>query len=107
MSQVIGYYSSYESFGAVDGPGLRLVYFLQGCPLRCKYCHNPETQVVNKEKPITVAEIIDHYEKSKEFYRQGGNNNFGGGEPLMQIDFIIVLFTELKKGEFIPVLTLR
>ncbi|AOX43747.1 pyruvate formate lyase activating enzyme [Spiroplasma sp. NBRC 100390] len=96
MSQVIGYYSSYESFGAVDGPGLRLVYFLQGCPLRCKYCHNPETQVVNKEKPITVAEIIDHYEKSKEFYRQGGIT-ISGGEPLMQIDFIIALFTELKK----------
>lgn len=105
MSEVVGYYSSYESFGAVDGPGLRLVYFLQGCPLRCKYCHNPETQAINKEKQITVSEIIDHYEKSKEFYLHGGIT-ISGGEPLLQIDFIIALFTELKKEGFILVLIL-
>ncbi|AHF57595.1 pyruvate formate-lyase-activating protein [Spiroplasma eriocheiris] len=95
MSKVTGYYSSFESFGAVDGPGLRLVYFLQGCPLRCKYCHNPETQEVNKEKPISVEEILDHYERTKEFYVHGGLT-MSGGEPLMQLDFIIELFTAAK-----------
>ncbi|AGM25247.1 pyruvate formate-lyase-activating protein [Spiroplasma chrysopicola] len=96
MQEKVGYYSSMESFGAVDGPGVRLVYFLQGCPLRCLYCHNPETQPVNKEKQISIAEILTKYENNKAFYEQGGIT-ISGGEPLMQIDFVIALFKECKK----------
>ncbi|WP_146637319.1 4Fe-4S cluster-binding domain-containing protein [Spiroplasma clarkii] len=67
MEQPIGYYSSIETFGAVDGPGVRLVIFLQGCYLRCKYCHNPETLEFKRDKPITVDEVIRLYQKINHF----------------------------------------
>jgi len=96
MTQPIGYYSSIETFGAVDGPGVRLVIFLQGCPLRCKFCHNPETLEFKKEKPITVEEIIKLYQKNKSFYNNGGIT-LSGGEATAQIDFCIALFQRAKE----------
>ncbi|WP_338969412.1 pyruvate formate-lyase-activating protein [Spiroplasma endosymbiont of Labia minor] len=90
------YYNSIETFGAVDGPGIRLVIFLQGCFLRCKYCHNPETIAFTKEKQISVNEVIKLYEKNKNFYESGGIT-LSGGEPTAQIEFCISLFKKCKE----------
>lgn len=96
-----GFIHSTESFGTVDGPGIRFVIFMQGCPLRCKYCHNPDTwQIASKDALQgstlrTVKELLDDYEGYKEFMHDGGIT-VTGGEPLMQIDFVTDLFTECK-----------
>ncbi len=87
---------SVESFGTVDGPGTRLVVFFQGCPLRCKFCHNPDTWEFGKGQDMTVGEILELYEKNKSFYKRGGIT-VSGGEPLGQLGFLIELFTEAKK----------
>lgn len=83
---------SIESFGTVDGPGIRLVVFLQGCPMRCLYCHNPDTwnPVGGTEMPVT--QIMAQYEKNRPFYRNGGIT-VTGGEPLMQIQAVTELFS--------------
>ncbi len=91
-----GYVHSLESFGSVDGPGIRFVVFLQGCPLRCKYCHNPDTWEPNVGPKKSVEDILKEYDKKKDFYLNGGIT-ITGGEPLMQIDFVIELFKECKK----------
>lgn len=87
---------SLESCGTVDGPGIRLVVFTQGCPLRCMYCHNPDTWETSGGQLMEVSEIIDAYENAKTFLKNGGIT-VTGGEPLLQIDFLIDLFTECKK----------
>ena len=74
---------SIESFGTVDGPGVRYVVFLQGCPMRCLYCHNPDTWPMNGGTEMDVSEIIDDFEKKRGFYK-GGGITVTGGEPLMQ-----------------------
>lgn len=95
---MLGYIHSKESFGAVDGPGIRYVLFMQGCPMRCKYCHNPDTWDFNKGKAITAEEVIKEYLKNRTFYQKGGIT-VTGGEPLMQTDFIIELFTLAKNHQ--------
>lgn len=92
----VGYVHSRETFGTVDGPGIRYVLFLQGCFLRCLYCHNPDTQAFSKNKPMTVAEVIEDFSKYLPYLNDGGIT-LSGGESLTQIDFVIALFTELKK----------
>ena len=87
---------SLESFGTVDGPGTRFVVFVQGCPMRCAYCHNPDTWEMNAGTIMEVSEIIEQFERNRAFYTKGGIT-VTGGEPLMQIDFLIELFTECKK----------
>lgn len=87
---------SLESFGTVDGPGTRFVVFFQGCPLRCKFCHNPDTWEFGLGQDMTVDEILALYEKNKSFYKKGGIT-VTGGEPLGQLGFLIELFTEAKK----------
>lgn len=87
---------SLESFGTVDGPGVRYVVFVQGCPMRCAYCHNPDTWEMNAGTEMEPSEIIANYERNKPFYRDGGIT-VTGGEPLMQIDFLLELFTLAKK----------
>ncbi len=87
---------SLESFGTVDGPGVRYVVFFQGCPMRCLYCHNPDTWAMTGGTEMEASEIIENYEKNKGFYR-GGGITATGGEPLMQLDFLIELFEEAKK----------
>lgn len=82
---------SIESFGTVDGPGIRLVVFLQGCPMRCQYCHNPDTWEIGKGKGTTVKEILDEFERCKMFYT-GGGITVTGGEPLLQMEFVTELF---------------
>ena len=91
-----GYIHSIETFGSVDGPGIRYVVFLQGCPMRCLYCHNPDTWAIGKGIEVEAAELISEYEKNKAFYR-GGGITVTGGEPLLQIDFLIELFALAKK----------
>lgn len=88
---MVGYVHSIESFGTVDGPGIRMVIFLQGCPMRCLYCHNPDTWDMSGGKETTVQEILRQFEASRHFYATGGIT-VSGGEPLMQIDFVMELF---------------
>lgn len=90
-----GYVHSTESCGTVDGPGLRFVVFMQGCPLRCKYCHNPDTWKLNSGPKMTVEEILQQYDHKKDFYKKGGIT-VTGGEPLMQIEFVTELFKQCK-----------
>lgn len=87
---------SLESFGTVDGPGVRFVVFVQGCPMRCAYCHNPDTWEMNAGTLMEPAEIIEQYERNVSFYKNGGIT-VTGGEPLMQVDFLIDLFTLAKE----------
>lgn len=87
---------SLESFGTVDGPGTRFVVFTQGCPMRCAYCHNPDTWSVNGGTLMEPSYIIEQYEKNSPFYRNGGGITVTGGEPLLQVDFLIELFTLAK-----------
>lgn len=87
---------SFESFGTVDGPGVRFVVFLQGCPMRCKYCHNPDTWAFNEGNKLDVHEVRSEILKYKNYIKKGGVT-ISGGEPLAQIDFIIELFTLLKE----------
>ena len=93
-----GFIHSIESFGTVDGPGIRLVVFTQGCPMRCAYCHNPDTWEIGIGTQITTDEIIDRYNKNRPFYSNGGIT-VTGGEPLLQIDFLIDLFTKAKEED--------
>ena len=90
-----GFIHSIESFGTVDGPGLRFVVFTQGCPMRCKYCHNPDTWEPGKGETMEPEEIIRRFERNREFYKNGGIT-VTGGEPLLQIDFMLELFRLAK-----------
>ena len=87
---------SIESFGTVDGPGIRLVVFLQGCPLRCLYCHNPDTWANHGGTEMEAEEIIREYMKNRAFYSKGGIT-VTGGEPLMQAEFVAELFSMAKE----------
>ena len=93
-----GYIHSTESFGTVDGPGIRFTIFMQGCPLRCLYCHNPDTWKTDAGKPVTAEKLIDEFKKNRPFYRKGGIT-VTGGEPLLQIDFVIELFKLAKRND--------
>ena len=93
---MIGNIHSIESFGTVDGPGIRMVIFMQGCPMRCKYCHNPDTWNFDENKKISVDEILKKYDSIKEFLKNGGIT-VTGGEPLSQIEFVIELFKKAKE----------
>jgi len=95
MPQTIGNIHSIESCGTVDGPGIRFVVFLQGCPLRCLYCHNPDSWDFNVNTKMSVDEILEKYEGVREFLKNGGLT-VTGGEPLMQIDFVTELFRRAK-----------
>lgn len=111
---VKGYIHSTESFGAVDGPGVRFVVFMQGCKMRCKYCHNPETWKIPGElnenpsnnvddndicsyKTVTAEELLKQALRYKPYWKNGGGITVSGGEALLQIDFITELFTLAKK----------
>lgn len=80
-----------ETMGAFDGPGLRYVLFLQGCPLKCKFCHNRDSWSTETNRLMTVEEVLNDYDRYKTYYRRGGIT-VSGGEPTMQIDFVTELF---------------
>lgn len=87
---------SLESFGTVDGPGLRYVVFFQGCPMRCLYCHNPDTWEGAEGTDMTADEILELIQKNRVFYQNGGITATGG-EPLMQLEFLTELFEKAKE----------
>lgn len=86
---------SVETFGAFDGPGIRYVLFLQGCPFQCQYCHNRDTWSTRVNKLMTTDDILEDYKKYKSFYRKGGIT-VSGGEPLLQMKGLIELFRKAK-----------
>ena len=79
---------SIESMGLVDGPGIRAVVFMQGCRLRCKYCHNPDTWDLNGAKEMEAADLIRKISRFKPYFKDNGGVTFSGGEPLMQPEFL-------------------
>ncbi len=89
---------SVESFGTVDGPGVRMVIFFQGCPMRCLYCHNPDSWEIQGGIEMTVEELLNQFERNRTFYRNGGITA-SGGEPLVQMEFLTALFEEAKSRE--------
>ncbi|MBQ1519151.1 MAG: pyruvate formate lyase-activating protein [Ruminococcus sp.] len=92
---MIGHIHSTESFGTVDGPGVRFVVFFQGCPLRCKYCHNPDTWEFGRGTERTAEDLMKEYDSYKEFLKSGGITATGG-EPLAQPEFLAELFSLAK-----------
>ena len=88
---------SFESFGTVDGPGIRFVVFMQGCNLRCKYCHNPDTWNFDGGKVYTPNEVAETVKKYKNYFSTDGGITVSGGEPLNQIEFLTELFRILRK----------
>ena len=92
----MGKIHSLETFGTVDGPGVRFVVFFQGCPMRCQYCHNPDTWKIEDGEEMTADEIIDRFERNRSFYQTGGITATGG-EPMLQLDFLTELFTKAKE----------
>ena len=93
--ELFGNIHSIETLGTVDGPGIRFVVFMQGCPMRCLYCHNPDSWSMSQNKLMTADEILKKYDGVKEFLRNGGLT-LTGGEPLVQIDFVTELFKKAK-----------
>ena len=87
---ITGKISSIETLGTLDGPGVRFVVFLQGCKLRCKYCHNPETWNIDADtETITPHELVEKVEKYKNYFGKDGGVTFSGGEPLLQPEFLL------------------
>jgi len=94
--KITGLVHQVESFGAVDGPGIRFIVFLQGCRYRCRYCHNPETWALTGGEERTPEEVLEQALRYKAYWRQTGGITVSGGEALLQIDFVTRLF-ELAK----------
>ncbi|HIZ72059.1 MAG TPA: pyruvate formate lyase-activating protein [Candidatus Gallimonas intestinavium] len=88
---------SYESFGTVDGPGIRFVIFFQGCTMRCKYCHNPDTWEVKAGRKVTAEEAVREALKYKSYFGAKGGVTATGGEPMLQLPFLTELFSLLKE----------
>lgn len=91
---VYGNIHSVESCGTVDGPGIRFVVFTQGCPLRCQYCHNPDTWEFKDNQKMSVEEILEQYDGVKEFCK--GGITVTGGEPMAQMEFVTELFKQAR-----------
>ena len=95
---IMGRIHSLESLGTVDGPGIRFVVFMQGCPLRCQFCHNPDTWEVHKGTEYTPEALTEEILKYKSFMDySGGGVTFTGGEPLLQAEFILAVCKLLRK----------
>lgn len=95
-NQQAGRINSFQSMGAVDGPGIRYVVFMQGCPLRCIYCHNPETWSLEGQE-YSVDEVFQRIKRYKPYFGEDGGVTVSGGEPLLQWEFVTELFRKLKE----------
>ncbi len=96
--EITGRIHSLESLGTVDGPGIRFVVFLQGCPLRCQFCHNPDTWDVAKGKEYTPEQLVEEILRYKSYMDySGGGVTFTGGEPMLQAEFLLEVSKLLKK----------
>ncbi len=99
MENSIGKIHSFESFGTVDGPGIRFVIFMQGCPLKCKYCHNRDTWNASGGTEYSIEDVMKKLLRLKPYMKtSGGGVTVSGGEPLLQIDFVTKLFQKLKEA---------
>lgn len=98
MSICKGRLHSTESFGSVDGPGVRFVAFLQGCGFRCQYCHNADTWDVSSGEEVTAEELFARALRYRSYWGKSGGITVSGGEPLIQLDFVTELF-RLAKAE--------
>ena len=94
---MIGYIHSTESFGSVDGPGVRFVIFTAGCPMRCKFCHNPDTWNIKACEAQTADELLKKAIRYKAYWKDEGGITVSGGEPLFQLDFLCELFEKAKQ----------
>lgn len=92
-----GFVHSIESFGSVDGPGIRFLIFLQGCPMRCQFCHNPDSWKAGVGEEWTVTDLLDKAERFRSYWGDKGGVTVSGGEALLQIDFLIELFEEAHR----------
>ncbi len=97
-SSRLGKVSSFQSLGTLDGPGIRYVVFLQGCPLRCGCCHNPETHDISGGSEYSADEIIERVLKYKEYFGKDGGITLSGGEPLVQAEFATEIFKKAKQN---------
>lgn len=91
---------SIETFGAVDGPGIRTVFFMQGCPARCAYCHNPDSWKVGAGRDVEVDELVHRAKRGSAYYGKEGGVTFSGGEPLMQGEFLLEAIKAIKAEGF-------
>lgn len=101
MDEIKGLIHSTESFGAADGPGVRFIVFTQGCRMRCRYCHNPDTWSVSGDDTcteMTPSEVLAKALRYRSYWKKDGGITVSGGEPLLQIDFLTELF-RLAKAE--------
>lgn len=97
-NNMLGNISSFETMGLVDGPGVRFVVFLQGCPLRCAYCHNPEMWNPKEEKiQMTPEELVKKIKRYRVYFKDGGGVTVSGGEPLLQAKFVTEVFKLCKQ----------
>ena len=89
----IGNIHSFETFGSVDGPGVRFVVFMQGCRMRCKYCHNPDSWKMDAGQQLDAQQVLDKALRYKSYWGDKGGITVSGGEPLLQMEFVTELFT--------------
>lgn len=94
----MGYIHSIETMGLLDGPGIRIVVFFQGCPLRCLFCHNPDTWIPGKNLSISAKEVVDEIRKYRSYIEAGGGVTISGGEPLLQSSFLLEVLKLCKKA---------
>jgi len=94
---MVGYINKIETMGLVDGPGIRTVVFMQGCALRCLFCHNPETWELKKGDEYTPLALASKIKRYKNYYGEDGGVTFSGGEPLLQSEFLIETCKLLKE----------
>ena len=92
-----GFVHSVESFGSVDGPGIRFLIFLQGCPMRCQFCHNPDSWKTGIGEERTADELLDQAERFRAYWGDNGGITVSGGEALLQMDFLLELFEKAKQ----------
>lgn len=97
MAEIKGYVHSLETFGSVDGPGIRYMIFLSGCNLRCAFCHNPDTWNMQNGTLYSADELIQKALHYRPYWKKDGGITVSGGEPLLQIDFLLDLFQKAKK----------
>lgn len=97
MAEIKGYVNSIQTLGAVDGPGVRFIVFMQGCNLRCGCCHNPDTWEITEKNEYTAEALAEKCARYKEYFGKDGGITVSGGEPLLQTKFVKELFKECKK----------
>lgn len=97
MTTPLGHIHSTENFGTVDGPGIRYVIFAQGCRMRCKFCHNPDTWNTSGGQTYTADELLDKAEHYRPYWSDDGGITVSGGEPLLQLPFLLDLFKKAKQ----------